>query len=87
MSKISFTNHKRLYKEVFATDMGKKVLHDLCRKYRAIGSMNPKMTDAEMRYHEGERNVVLYILHQIEYDIDKYLSERHLYQMEIEHDD
>ena len=84
--RLKFTQHKQLYKEAFGTETGLRVLHDLCNKFRVLGSMNPKMTDAEVRYHEGERNVMLYILHQIEYDTEKYLAERELYKMEIEHD-
>lgn len=84
--KISFTEYKKLYKEVFGTEIGKKVLHDLCKRYHALSSHTPRMSDAEMRFREGERNVILYILHQCNYDIERYINEREHYKMEIEHD-
>jgi hypothetical protein len=83
--KIKFTEHKKLYKEVFGTEMGKQVLHDLCKRYHALSSHGPKTTNEMMRFREGERNVILYILHQCNYDIEKYINEQKHYQMEIEH--
>lgn len=86
--KISFSNHKRLYKEVFGTDMGKKVLHDLASKYHMVGpTIRPGENSEQYLVREGMRQVILYILHQVDYDIDKYLRERQEYKMEIEHDE
>lgn len=84
--KISFTGHKQLYKRVFESNDGAIVLHDLAKRYHLLSSHNPKLTDAEVRFREGERNVILYILAQCNYDIEKYLEERNKYKLEIEHD-
>lgn len=57
----------RAYREVFSTDAGKLVLHDLaksCHVYHSTMNPNPH----EMAYNEGERSVIIRILRTIEID-------------------
>ncbi len=57
----------RKYRELFSTDFGKEVLHDLCKSchvYHSTFDNNPQ----EMAYREGERSVVLRILRTINID-------------------
>lgn len=86
--KISFSNHKKIYKEVFGTEMGKKVLHDILIKCHA---MAPAVKKTDQNQHDvfirvGMQQAALYILSMVEYDVDKYLKEREKYKLEIEHD-
>ncbi len=85
--KISFVGHKRLYKELFETDEGKKVLHDLADKFYLL---NPtiRKDDKPEQYlvREGMRQVVLYIMQQVNYDIDSYLRNLEKHKTEIQHD-
>lgn len=85
--KISFTGHKRLYKDVFGTDAGKKILHDLANHcYLTAPTIRKGEGQEEYFIREGKRQVILYILSNVEYDIEKYLLEREQYRTEIEHD-
>lgn len=87
MRKISFLNHKKLYKDKFSDDDGKMILHDLCNKfYITSPTIRKNETKEDYLVREGMRQVVLYILSNVNYDIDKYLNERQQYRMEIEHD-
>lgn len=55
------------YREVFATEAGKKVLHDLIRSCNMLNTTmdaNPH----EMAYNEGARSVVLRILSTLKVD-------------------
>lgn len=85
--KISFSDYKRLYKEAFGTPQGEKVLHDLCNRFHMMGP-TIREGDNQEKYlvREGMRQVVLYILAQVNYDINKYMQERDQHRMEIEHD-
>lgn len=85
--KLSFSAHKRLYKEIFSSEDGKRVLHDLCNRFY-LTSPTIRKGESQQDYlvREGMRQVVLYILSNTNYDIDKYLRERETYKMEIEHD-
>lgn len=85
--KMPFSNYKRLYKELFSTHEGKQVLHDLAYRFYMT---NPTVRkgDSEMDFfvREGSRQVILYILSQTNYDIEKYLQERDKYKLEVTHD-
>lgn len=67
----------RAYRELFESDAGKEVLHDLCKSCHVFHSTmdaNPH----EMAYREGERSVVLRILRTIEinpYELDRKIKE------------
>lgn len=85
--KISFTDHKRLYKKVFGDDDGKKILHELADKfYLTKPTIRKGDTEADYLVREGMRQVVLYIMQQTEYDIEQYLKNMKQYKMEIQHD-
>lgn len=85
--KTSFVQHKRIYKEVFASEDGKRVLHELMDKFY-ITKPTIRKGDSEMDYfvREGMRQVVLYIMSNVNYDIEKYLQNIEKYKTEIEHD-
>jgi len=85
--RIKFTEHKRLFQEVFGSEAGKKVLHDILNRCH-MTDPTIRAGDAQEQYlvREGKRQVALYILKQINYDIDEYLNERAKYKMEVEHD-
>ena len=85
--KVSFQEHKRIYKELFASDEGKKVLHELMDRFY-ITKPTVRKGDSEMEYfiREGMRQVVLYIMSNVNYDIETYLQNIEKHKMEIEHD-
>lgn len=87
MVKKSLIDHKRVYKEVYGSDSGKMALHDLMKKFY-IMSPTVRKGDSEMDFYirEGMRQVVLYIMSEVNYDIEKYLANKEKYTMEIEHD-
>lgn len=62
------------YQVVFKSEDGQKVLYDLMRNHHCLGSTfsSDKM---EMALKEGERNVVLRILHFLNTDPQKFLQE------------
>ena len=68
----------RAYKNVFSTEEGKLVLHDLMKTFHILQSTmdaNPN----EVAYKEGERSVVLRILRTINTDpneLEKILNEQ-----------
>lgn len=67
----------KLYQRVLGTEEGKKVVHDLCQRYRMLGttfSPDP-YTHA---YNAGQRDVILHILEMLELkvvDIERMFSE------------
>lgn len=64
------------YRDVFSTDQGKEVLHDLCKAcniYHTTMDANPN----EVIYKEGARSVILRILRTIEinpHELDRMLK-------------
>jgi len=68
----------RAYKHVFATEDGKKVLHDLMKTFHIFHSTMDASAH-EMAYNEGERSVVLRILRTINTDpseLEKVLNQQ-----------
>lgn len=60
----------KAYQEIFATDNGKLVMEDLKLAHHMMSSTYRKdMSDKELAFREGERNVVLRILHILSQDI------------------
>lgn len=55
------------YREVFSTDAGKEVLHDLAKTFHVYHSTMDSNSH-ELAYREGERSVVIRILRTIEQD-------------------
>jgi len=83
--KIRFSAHKKMYKEVFGSEDGKRILHELCNRFYVLSPTvrDEEFTEQKRLIREGMRQAVLYILHQVDYDIEKYLNERKKYKMEI----
>lgn len=63
----------RNYKDVFETETGKKVLHDLMRSHHVLGGL-PAKDAYEMYRAEGERNVILRIMSLLNIDPLKFES-------------
>lgn len=85
--KTKFTEHKRMYKEVFGSEDGKRILHELMNRFY-ITKPTISKGDVEQDYllREGMRQVVLYIMANVNYDVETYLKNLDKYRMEIEHD-
>ena len=62
------------YQAVFSSPDGKKVLYDLIRNHHIIGTTYSK-DPQEMALKEGERNVILRIMHFINTDPDKFMKD------------
>ena len=84
--RITFLGYKHLYKKVFGTEEGKQVLHDLCNRFYMMAPTvrDEELTEQKRLIREGMRQAALYILSQVNYDIDKYTNERDQYKLEIE---
>jgi hypothetical protein len=61
------------YRNVFGTAQAEKVVNDLIKRYMLRSSMDDSPN--RLAFHEGERNVVLFILTMLNIDEDK-LRER-----------
>lgn len=84
--KITFANHKRLYRDLFGSPAGQKILHELIKKfYVASPTIRKGESTEDFLVREGMRQVVLYIMSQTNYDINTYLENREKNKMEIEH--
>jgi hypothetical protein len=57
------------YQAIFSSKDGEKVLYDLMKEHHMIGSTFTK-DPHEMSFREGERNVVLRIMHILKIDVD-----------------
>lgn len=84
--KITATQYKELYQSVFGSEDGKLVLSDLCARFGMMRSTTPEDSDAKVRYHEGQRNVALYILAQVDFDINKLRVLREHNKLEMTND-
>lgn len=85
--RIKLTDYKRLYQDVFSSDEGKRVLIDiLSRCHMTEPTIRAGDTQEQYLVREGKRQVALYILKQVNFDIDEYIKERAKYKMEIDHD-
>lgn len=62
------------YQAAFKSEDGKKVLYDLIRTHHIIGTIYSK-DPQEMALKEGERNVVLRIMHFLNTDPEKFLKD------------
>lgn len=79
--KINLRRYKELYKEVFASEAGQIVLHDICNRFHMMSAIKND------EFKNGERNVALFILAQVNFDLNKYLVERDKYKLERIEDD
>lgn len=62
------------YQSIFSTEDGKKVLYDLMKVHNVMGSTFSNNSN-EMILKEGERNVVLRIMHILKIDPSKLIEE------------
>lgn len=70
---------KNDYESTFNSPHGKRVLHDLMRRSHMTGSTFSK-DPHEMALKEGERNLMLYILHNLnirEDELERLIEEEH----------
>lgn len=86
-NKITLATYKQMYQDVFGSEQGKIVLSDLCKRFHMMSASNPELSDGLMRFREGERNAILFILSQVDFDIEKLRNLRKTHQVEISYDD
>lgn len=58
------------YMITFNSEHGKKVLHDMMTRFGMLRSSFIKGDSHEMAFMEGQRNVLLFIMHQMKIDMD-----------------
>lgn len=80
-------DYVKLYQELFGTENGKLVLFDLCNRFYVMGATrHPNDKEGDMEFREGQRNVALFLLKQVNYDLEKFLMKRDEYQIEVRYD-
>ncbi len=84
--KITATQYKQLYQEVFGSESGKLVLSDICSRFGMMRGTNPDDTDSKVRFLEGQRNVALFILAQVDFDLNKLRQLRETHKLEMTND-
>lgn len=85
--KITVKQYKQLYKEVFGSEAGKLVLHDLLNRNYMMSSTQYNDGNENMNFREGKRNVALYILSQVDADLSQLREERTNYKLEVTQDE
>lgn len=81
--KLDQKKYIQLYKEAFETEAGKVVLADLVDKFRLLRPF-PIKADKDLLFCEGQRQVVLYILNIIGYDLSKLEELMSKYSTEVD---
>lgn len=85
--KIAPIDYIKLYQEVFGTTQGKMVLMDLCNRFYMMGATrHPNDRDGDMEFREGQRNVALFLLKQVNYDLEQFILQRDDYQIEVRYE-
>lgn len=84
--RLSAIQHKELYQQVFGSDAGKLVLADICARFGVMRTSTPDDSDAKVRMHEGMRSVCLFILAQVDTDLNKYRELRQQHKVELTND-
>jgi hypothetical protein len=80
-------DYVKLYQEVFGTESGKLVLIDMCNRFHMMTATRKKDDiDGDMEFREGQRNVMLYVLSQVNYDLEKFFKQREESQIEVQYD-
>lgn len=77
------------YKDFFETTKGKNVLYDLMKRFHYFQTSYVKEAPYETSFREGERNVLNFILYQLQQNPAKVLEEmqaRLKKEMEYEYD-
>ncbi len=84
---ITPIDYVKLYQEVFGTPSGKMVLMDLCNRFHMMSATRRKEDNiGDMEFREGQRNVMLYLLSQVNYDLEKFFKQREESQIEVQYD-
>ena len=86
--KVSAIDYIKMYKEVFGTPDGKIVLMDICNRCHIMATTK-KNTDkvGDIEFREGQRNVALFLLKQVNYDLEKLFEERANNQLEVNYNE
>lgn len=80
-------DYVKLYQEVFGTEGGKLVLIDMCNRFHMMTATRKKDDiHGDMEFREGQRNVMLYVLSQVNYDLEKFFKQREESQIEVQYD-
>ena len=86
--KITELDYIKLYKEVFSSPSGQMVLMDICKRFH-VDDTTRKPSDKmpeDMVLREGQRQVALYLLKMVNYDIDKYIQQREFNKIEVQYE-
>jgi len=67
----AMVSHVEIYKQTFQDGVGEEVLLDLLERFYLMGPLvrTKKIDPLDLAYNEGQRNVVLYILKQLNTDL------------------
>jgi hypothetical protein len=85
--KITPIDYVKMYQEVFGTPSGQQVLMDMCNRFHMMGATRKAGdVDGDMEFREGQRNVMLYVLTQVNYDLEKFFKQREDSQIEVQYD-
>ena len=85
--KVTQIDYIKLYKETFDTPSGKLVLIDMCNRFHILGAIRKKDdVDGDMEFRDGQRNVMLFILEKVNYDLEKFFKQREDSQIEVQYD-
>lgn len=86
-TKVNVEQYKSLYQDVFGTASGKLVLADMCKKFHMMGPTRAKDDQpGDIEFREGQRNVMLFILAQVDCDLDQLRNNRQQHSLEIIND-
>lgn len=79
-NKMTAIQYKGMYQDVFGTPAGKMVLTDLCKRFHMLKAIR------DDEFANGERNVMLFILSQVDCDLDQLRNNRQQHSLEIIND-
>lgn len=63
------------YQEVFGSDVGKRILYDLMKRFHILGPSYVIGDSQSTSYNEGQRSVVLHLMNQMMIDPEKLMEE------------
>jgi hypothetical protein len=85
---VSQKQYISMYKEVFSSPTGQKVLHDICRRWYVHGNVAgqdaSKIEDMLIRI--GMRNAALDLLSKVNYDLDQLADNMKQHKLEVQYD-
>jgi hypothetical protein len=83
--KISVRQFVGSYKDVFESEPGKIVLADLVKRFRVMRPF-PLKKENDAIFCEGQRQVVLYILSMLDYDLSQIDELKQNYSTEVKYE-